>query len=426
MGMMGHAGWSPSALGAAFMLDPAYFTLSGSNITAAMSGDGSGKTLTATAGKEPVLDTGGAFGVTRPCLRTSNPSTRLFSATGGVTGNQPWSMFTIAEWVSGGAGPASLGCFSLLGTPAATKNMGIGANATTFVMVGNGNGITLINGFNPPLDTVPHIVEAKYDGTNLYTYFDGKLLGGPTALALNITDAALGFGSWFTQPTYPTIDARVHSQAFVCGSNPSQANVTQFIRYELRRLSSAAGKGRMVSMFGDSTTEGTASGAEPLDKSLRLQQVYPNVIFPANFGVSGETASSIADRFLTFTGPCTHVVMWCGRNMPPRTTFAADAATTYASIVTTVQRAHAFGARIVVGTLDQWGASTVGSYENNYRLALNTLILANTAGADAIALISEAMGAYNAANFCADTLHENQAAQRAIVAPAIYTALLAC
>ncbi len=418
--------WSPRQLGAAWVMDPNLFTLSSSNITAAADAGGSTNVLAALSGKEPVVDTGGCFGVSHPCLRTSNTSTRLFSATGGVTGNSAWSLISIFEMQGAGTGPASVGDFALFGTPASARNAGLGASSTSFACMGNGVGTFQVPNGSPYFDSLPHIIEARYNGTSLNLYFDGALLGGPFTVAANITDAAIGFGNWYTQPTYPPIDARVHTMAFFAGANPSQSDVTTFLRYEMTRLASPAGRGRIVAMFGDSTTQGTASGAEALDKSLRLQQVFPNVIFPSNYGISGERADQIATRLAAFSLASTHIVIWCGRNMPTSVTPAADAATTYASITTMVQRAHAMGSKAVVGTLDQWGAATVGSYANNYRIALNVLILANSAGADAIALIDEAMGAYNIVNFCADTLHENIAAERTIVAPAIYAALLTC
>lgn len=411
--------WKPAQLGAAWIMDPALFTVSGSSITAAADAGGGSIVLTAASGNEPVLVTNGPF-TGKSALRTSNPATRLFSASGGVTGNQPWHLVSIFERLSA-CDPAGASTFAQFGSPgpASADNVGLGSTKLSLAVFGNGNsGTNQVPSATPYLDALPHIVEAKFDGTDLSVNLDGKLLAGPFAKTYAITDAAFGFMSWYG--AYLVQDARVHSLAFGSNKNFTQPQVNAFLRYEIARL---GGTGRILALFGDSTTQGTTVGARPLDQSIRAAQVYPNVIFPSNQGVSGERPAQIVTRLLAYPGPSTHIVLWCGRNLTlTPVTPAIDAADAYAQITMGVARIHALGSRAIVGTLDQWGLSPTGSYTDDFRLAFNALILANGAGAEVVVDISTLMGAYSPASYTPDTIHPSAAALDTIIGPAFYTA----
>ncbi len=425
--------WTPAdadllwAFGGALSL-----TLSGSNITVASSVSRTAKNLAAASGKEPVVDVGNATQwnldrtngpfTGKSSICTSNVDTKLFSATGGPTGASPFHIISIAEYRGLNTGTTNLGNFCTFGAPSSAYNTGFGEfNSANFSFGGNASSAFTFGA----VDTNPHIFEASYDGTNVRIYIDGKL-ATTQARTHNIASADFGFMNWWGVAGYHCVSVRASGHAFD-SKRLSQDAVNRFLRYEMARLSGPTGRPRIVAMYGDSTVQGNAVGAEPLDQSLRLQQVAPNIIYPANYGVSGERPDQIATRLSTFDLAATHIAIWCGRNLQlVTTTPEADAAIAYESIRTMVARAHALGCKAIVGTLPQWGNATPGSYSNNYRLAFNVLILANSAGADAIALISEAMGAYNAANFCADTLHENITCERTLVAPAFYAALLTC
>jgi hypothetical protein len=418
-------------LGAAWVMDPALFTVTGANITSAADAGGGSVLLTAAAGKEPVLVTNGPF-TGKPALRTSNGLTKLFSPTGGVTGAQPWHQIAIFERI--GPAPASgFGTFALMGTPgpAGANNVGLGAITSNLVAGGNGSsGTIVVSAAVPYVDSTPHIVEAKYDGTNLYLYFDGKLSGGPIAKTYAISTADIGFGNWYNLPgnaAYYGLDARVHSMAFGSNKNFAQPDVNAFLRYELARLAGPTGKPRALVLFGDSFTEGTAVGSKPLDASIRLAQVAPNIVFPSNQGISGQRPDQIVARIPAYTGIATHIGIWAGVNLTlTPVTPAVDAVAAYAQISNGVASAHAMECKAVVGTIPQWGTSTVGSYINDFRLALNTLILANTAGADAIADIDVYMGAFTPSNFCADMTHPSATALDTIIGPAWYAAYVSC
>lgn len=416
--------WSPTRLGATWVYDPALLTVSGANITSAPGGYGGVYTLTAASGKEPVATTTGPFGKT--AIRSSNTSTKLVSATGGVTGNQPWHLLAMLEALSP-ADAAGLSTCIQFGSsgPTSGNNVGIGATATYLATGGNGtSGIVGVLAGNPYLDTRCHLLDIGFDGTNLRQVVDGKVFN-TTAKTYAITDAAFGILNWYN--AYIALDARIHALAIGANKNFTQAEVNAFLRFEFSRLASAGGRPRCCVFFGDSTTAGTASGAEPLGTAIRATESAPNITFADNEGVSGERSDQVLTRILAYTGPATHMHIWVGVNhtLSPVTP-SADAAGAYADILSGVAFCRARSIIPIVGTLPQWGAATTGSYADDYRIALNALILAGAAaGAFTVADISAAFGPYDSANFCADTLHENIASLEALVAPTIHAALIA-
>ena len=416
---LGRRAWTPKQLGAAWTWDPALVTTTGALINTATDAGGSGLVLSSPATRETSLVTDGPF-TGKGAIRTSNTTSSLRAVTGGVTGAQPFHMVTIAEVMAPGDTPGST--FAMYGIQNDANNFGMGAfTSSYFCAIGNGtSGTYLLPSGTATFDAYPHIFELRYDGTNLSGYFDGKLLLGPTPKTFALSFAGLTIGTWFSSKI--TQDARIHSLTFGSNKNFSQATVGRFLKYELKRL---GGTGRVVALFGDSTTQGSASGAEPLDKSIRAVMSAPNIMFPANYGVSGERADQILTRLQAFNASATHVFIWCGRNGPTVTTAPADAALTYGYITSMVQQAHLFGLKAVVGTLDQWGACVGSPYSEAYRTGINTLVKANSAGADAIADIDLAVGPYNAANYCVDTLHPNVSMLRTYVAPTANAALAA-
>lgn len=437
----GRALWTPKKLGAAWVLDNQGFTLSGSNITGAASRFAS-TTMSAAAGREPVRVVGDAATYTLnsstspftgvAALRTSNAATKLWSLTGGPTGATPWTRVSIVQRM--GAVPASgSATHSLFGEPGAAGpyNVGLGWTTAAISTFGNGSGAGLqLPQGNPYTDLLPHHVIEVYNGTTLTSYLDGRALGGPLAKTYAIPTGAFGYAPWYYlagNASYNVMDTIVHAQTVVVGRNATAAELALLTRWDLANLTGATGGPRAVVCFGDSTTAGTASGAEPLAVALRATETAPNLTLADNEGVSGERSDQIRTRATAYTGIATHMVIWAGVNhtLSPVTP-SADAAAAYSDILAMVTYCRGRKIIPVVGTLPQWGSSTPGSYTDDYRLALNVLILAGAAsGLFTAADIATAFGAYNSSNFCVDTLHENIASLRALVAPTIHAALIA-
>ncbi|MBZ5673722.1 MAG: SGNH/GDSL hydrolase family protein [Acidobacteriia bacterium] len=159
---------------------------------------------------------------------------------------------------------------------------------------------------------------------------------------------------------------------------------------------------------GDSRTSGTNS----TDNVNYPAQLVPALSAPArvvNTGVSGNKMSDILARFYTLSGtngvlaaaiqphgPNFWVSLWDGTNE------TGTAASIYASMTTYVNQVHALGGKVAIGTE---GSACPGSCSNT---ALNTLINANTAGADAIVpLASDPIYSANSytSQTCFSTVH---------------------
>ncbi len=420
-------------VGTTWALEPSLFSITSSLVTAAADGARGSIVLNAASGKQPPIDVGDAAQYEidkskgpftgKVGLRLSNGDTKLFSPLGGPTGNQPFHLVGIVEYMAVGGGAAGLCNYATFGAPSATGNTGVGVTPASFAVIGNGSGTFTFGAY----DNLPHFIDVKYDGATLTISRNGKVAySGPKVFA--IPDASFGFMNWFGNPAYPAADVRVWSHVLVVGKTWSPIEVNEIMRHELlsgARLAGPTGHGRIIPMFGDSTVSGTALGAEPLDVALRTKQVAPNIMFPSNYGVSGEKPAEVAARLLAYTSQSTDIFTWCGRNLPTPVSPEADAASVYASDVAMIRYIQSIGSKAFVGTLPQWGNATVGSYFNDYRLALNVLRRANSGRADGVVDIAVDMDPFDADNFCADMLHENSTCQEEIVAPRIISTVCA-
>jgi lysophospholipase L1-like esterase len=390
--------------------------------------DAGGSAVQFTSTNKFTLVINGPYGAAAPSLRTNNTTGRLFSATGGPTGAQPWHLVYIGKALQVAQSGNGYDTWIGFAAPAAAQSIAIGVNTggQLFVITDDGavaKGLQ-IDGPSPLAinQGEDHIVEVQYDGAKLTFWVDGRHMSTlDQTVALNLSDASFGFQNWYTGGTYPVGDARIDAALFRAGAIVPREKMAKWFRTELRRL---GGTGKMVVFFGDSTTAGGAAGttsASYLPNAVKRKAVAPVVIYSQNQGMSGLTSAQILTQgVVPHTDPLTHAHIWWGVNDVSASTAAA---TIYANTIAAVKHLQKRGAKVIVGTLAQWGALVSDGTKDAIRVAYNALVLANSAKADAVADISAAMGAYSAGNFCADTLHPNDSANDTIIAPAVYAVL---
>lgn len=429
-------GWTPRQLGAAFVFDPALVTLrSGTAIASAADAGGGPVVLASSAGAEMATSTAGVFG-SKIGIRTSNTTGRLFSATGGPVGAAPFHLVTIVQMMVDD-GSAYRAIWSM-GAPNAAHVLFLADHSSHEFLVADDTGGVAQSYLADPTPTastailLPHVLEVQYDGTTLSLWYDGlHYTLGDKVTALATSDASFGAQRWNTGFTLG--DAILYSLALRTGGVWTRSQVQSFLRYELRRLGSV---GRIVALWGDSTTQGGAVGATPpkyLPPCVRAQTSGGNVLFVQNQGISGQRSDQIAARLTAGADPATHNVFWWGVNdisqlVPAGLTSTgvatADAALVYAQTRAAVALSHARGSKAVVATVQEWNAS-LDTYRHTWRTTYNALVVANSAGADAVADVDAAMGPYDASKFVADGIHPSDTANLTIIAPVIYAAIVA-
>jgi hypothetical protein len=413
---------------ATFILDPTEFGLSGTKIIEALDGGGGTVALTSASGAEHHTDTAGPYGAVAPSLRTDNIAGLLSSASGGPTGAKPFHLIMAVRSDDNAAGYHSFFGFGNMG---AAQNLYLGVNTGQFrfftddgVVAGT---FTMPNG---PAQTVltpghDHIVEVQYDGATLSYWINGRHnLTTDQAVTLNVSDASINFGAWFAAIADHITSARIDFFALKVGGLFARPVLNVWIAQQLQRL---GGTGIVLMATGDSTTAGGAAGTTPahyLPLAIRDQATGAHVIYPQNAGLSGLRSDEVLNQLvIPHVDPITHAHVWVGVNDVAQ---SVSSARTFAFIEAIVGRFRARGAKVVVGTLPQWGALVADAARNALRIGINTLIHNNAASLGyTVADYDAAMGPYNPANFCADTLHENDGAVTGIVAPVGYAALIA-
>jgi lysophospholipase L1-like esterase len=177
---------------------------------------------------------------------------------------------------------------------------------------------------------------------------------------------------------------------------------------------------------GDSRTYGTGVTGRNTYPA-QLSALFSNRNEELNYGVLGQTqvdmnadAATQVDTKYNPSGRRRNVVLaWGGHNDLYNSRSAAD---TYADISTYVTARKAVGFKVVVGTIVK--SQQLTGPKETARQSLNTLILANTAGADGVADVGAApeLQNYDDTNYFTDKTHFT-AAGNAAVAREFYTPL---
>lgn len=216
-------------------------------------------------------------------------------------------------------------------------------------------------------------LEVAWNGTNIRVYYAGNQLANN---GYTISDSALQTGTQVGIYSTDAGNSVTNFECFARGAGGEHAALkASVVRPQTRKL---------IVFDGDSLTSGL---------NLTVSESYPYKVLDTegranydgyNFGVSGQYATQIAadlaTQVLPLVGPWAghYYVLWAGTN---DLTDGASAADTYASLLSTIQAAKAAGFTVLVLTMIKRGTS--GPLETK-RGDYNTLINANTAGADVV------------------------------------------
>lgn len=159
---------------------------------------------------------------------------------------------------------------------------------------------------------------------------------------------------------------------------------------------------------GDSITAGTGV------TTPWTQLISPQTYVIHNVAVPAETLATMLANYPTVVAPffkAGHknlIVLWAGTNDIEKGTTPAAV---YASLTSYVAQAHATGFKIIVTTMLSRGIPGVGNFDPQ-KNAYNSLIQANTAGADGIASYVNTLGGCdgcfaNTLWFNTDEVHPN-------------------
>jgi hypothetical protein len=386
------AGWTPASAAANlaawvdFGADFAAFQSTSSGAFVNVSDiAGGGATLTApTSGQRPAVESTTTLQGHGGAHFTSGADSRLYTTSGGVTGRGAHTFYVVAS------------LDSLLGTDPACGIMGqtdpgfagkcstVGASSPHWWGSRSG-GSVVVGG---AADTLPHLFQKVYDGTNVSLYVDDILVAGPTS----DTGYALQNGFGFT-PWNASFLSSYRTYAAVWRSGADNAATSGLhTGYFANRF------GLFLAIVdGDSMTAGYLIGianswATLVSEAGGLVKVAG--FSQPNIAVTGRTlATCLANQptavntNVSASGAIPSIVsIWAGVN----DLNAADnsAAATYANLGTYVSNCHTAGQKVIVWTIPAGNAATSGggvaSWYPAQRSALNTLILANSIGADGV------------------------------------------
>ncbi len=264
--------WTPNTLGAAFLseMDPGrsdLLTLVSGKVSALVDTKvGTGVSwVQTTAGNRPVYTASGTGG--KACLSTANAtSTKLYCATGGVTGNVAHEVWALAEMFPN---PATVGSMVGLGSQNNSSIIGTWLNGSTAFwgggIVASGSG-ALPSG---PGDTGLHVFRKQWDGSSTGTlWVDGQLLGGVAGATYNLT---AGSGCFLYGNGHQIADANLYIADFFSGNLTRGPGQSAWLmdQYLLRKNASVA-KPVYGACIGDSLVH-PASG-------LTTAQMWPAVL----------------------------------------------------------------------------------------------------------------------------------------------------
>jgi lysophospholipase L1-like esterase len=286
-----------------------------------------------------------------------------------------------------------------------------------------------------------HHVAISYDGTTLNIYVDGSLAGS-TAASLNTLSIALLFlgradsstnffnGSITGIRLYGSALSGTDIATLASGGSPSTAPIRLYNFSEGSGTTVAdtgvnASTTPQVVCDGNSHTSGTGS-------TNGLTESYPGQMRTAlgtwsvvNTGVGGRTmetqvsqAAATVDIYHDSNRPKNIVIAW-GDGI--NSIIAGDtAAQAYAAMTTYIQ-ARKIRWKVIVSTTMKWSTETAGN--ETTRLAYNALVIANSAGADAVVDMASNLDPTVEGPYYSDGTHTTNAGY-AIAAGLFKTALL--
>lgn len=386
--------WTPAATGALVAeLLAANATVSGSNIISLANPNGTTGALTSPGSAYCTLDSSVLLGG-KSAIRTSSTSSDLRVLTGGPTGSQAFSVYTLAQVVSQpGAGQQNSDFFLLSdpGNDATHKPYGIGVLAASngaYMRVG-GYGSSVIDG-NATLPLMGYdgkirLFELVSTGSLVSFGGDGGLFASlATAVTLD-TSGRIGFSGPYPAANYGPPDTRIYG-AWVFNRVLTVAERAAFLAYVARKFTYTPAT--FIDVLGDSRTAGHIVSVNTTSYGeLMVSQAASagTTIYVKNDGITSQTTAQIAARvtggFFNYFAPRgfrRQCVIFRGRTNDPGA--GITSAQGYANFAAASALLRAQGIQTIIST--EHNCASYGVPERSVVDAFNQLCLSGVTSGD--------------------------------------------
>jgi lysophospholipase L1-like esterase len=350
--------------------------------------------------------------------------------------------FSVSWWQNSSD---SSGAFGAAWSWGASGNAVIGGMYQNKLVIHDADGLVLESPASVN-DGAWHHMCVTYDGTTIRLYLDGTQVATQVYALSTVRNgnfriaSSIGVGNYFNGSL---TDTRVYGTALSAGDvttlagggSPSSSPIRKYAFSEgtgttLANSGVSAVTGQLI-CDGNSLTFGTGS-SNPTAESYPAQLValLGTSWAEANYGVPGQSAELMNSDATTQIDPLFDsqlpkniVIAWEGIGSINNANDTAAQA--YAAMTTYIQGRQAAGFKVIVLTTMKWG--TITAPKEVIRQAYNALVLANSAGADAVVDVasdSRLSDPTNTTYFNGDTVHLTDAGY-AVVAGLVRPAVLA-